>query len=248
MSRPRNTVPTYRKHKQTGRATVSIYRQDGSRTEIVLQGDFGSERSKQAYERLLCQLRAGAGKMPCDAARWDLSVAELVERFMAHARTYHVDATKTPTSEIAALTAAIRPLVRLFADTPAAEFGPLALQTLRNAIVNGSWMSDEEQCEHAKAKRPVGLARSTTNKNINRIKSLFKWAASVELIPASVHHGLATVAGLQRGRSGARETKPVKPISSAIIDDTLPHLDRGKWSRFFRRSVLVRYLRLIFTG
>ncbi len=53
---------------------------------------------------------------------------------------------------------------------------------------------------------------------------LFKWASSVELIAASVYHALATVTGLRRGRSAARETKPVKPVAPAVIDDTLPHL------------------------
>jgi hypothetical protein len=42
-ARPRNTVPAYRKHKQAGRAIVSMYRADGSRTEVILPGDFGSE-------------------------------------------------------------------------------------------------------------------------------------------------------------------------------------------------------------
>ena len=64
MARPRNLIPTYRKHSQTGRAVVSIYRADGSRTEIVLPGDYGSEESKQEYERLLAQLRANNGKLP----------------------------------------------------------------------------------------------------------------------------------------------------------------------------------------
>ncbi len=63
MARPRKTVPAYRKHKQTGRAAVSIYRADGSRSEIILPGAYGSEQSKQEYERLLCQLRANDGKL-----------------------------------------------------------------------------------------------------------------------------------------------------------------------------------------
>ena len=63
MPRPRRTIPAYRKHKKIGRAAVSIYRADGSRTEILRPGKFGSEQSKAEFERLLCQLRANAGSL-----------------------------------------------------------------------------------------------------------------------------------------------------------------------------------------
>jgi hypothetical protein len=88
MSRPRNTIPTYRKHKLTGRAAVSIYRTDGSPTEVILPGEFGSEQSRQEYERLLCQLRANGGRLPAENSSSDLTIAEVIEKFMAHAETY----------------------------------------------------------------------------------------------------------------------------------------------------------------
>src|ERR1019366_2626152 len=85
MPRPRNPLPASRHHKQTGRAAVSIYRTNGSRTEVILPGDYGSEQSKQEFERLLCQLRANGGKLPTGAATKDISIAELVLKFMEHA-------------------------------------------------------------------------------------------------------------------------------------------------------------------
>ena len=63
MARPRLTIPAYRHHKQTGRAAVSIYRHDRSRTEVIRPGAYGSDESKLEYERLLAQLRAGNGKL-----------------------------------------------------------------------------------------------------------------------------------------------------------------------------------------
>lgn len=225
MPRPKNTIPAYRKHKKTGRAVVSIYRTDGSRTETLLPGPYGSEESRQEYERLLAQLRTNSGRMPTGTVRKDITIAELVLKFLEHATTYYVDPiTKQPTSEVTSCRDGLRPLCRLYADLPASEFGPLALQTLRQAMVSGSWLTDEEKDFRTKNNRPIGLARTTTNKHISRVKLAFKWASSVELIPASVHAALATVAGLRRGRSAARETEAVKPVSSALIDDTLPHL------------------------
>lgn len=38
-----------------------------------------------------------------------------------------------------------------------------------------------------------GLARTTINQNVGRIRRMFRWAASEELIPATVDQSLATV-------------------------------------------------------
>jgi integrase len=45
-----------------------------------------------------------------------------------------------------------------------------------------------------------------------------------ELVPATVLQGLQSVQGLKRGRSEARESKPVLPASRAVVEDTLPLL------------------------
>jgi integrase len=51
---------------------------------------------------------------------------------------------------------------------------------------------------------------------------MFRWAVSEELVSESTHAALATVAGLQRGRSPAREREPVKPVPDAFVDAVLP--------------------------
>ncbi len=218
MPRPRSTIPTYRKHSATGRAAVSFYRADGTRTEVVLPGKYGSAESKAEYERLLSQLRANGGRLPTDH-RQDLSVDELVLKFMEHANAYYVDpVTKEPTREVVTCRDSLRPLCRLYGNTPAAEFGPLAFQALRTAMVSGSWMTDGERANRTKSHQAIGLARTTANRQCGRVKQLFKWAASNELIPATVFHGLQSVSGLRRGRSGARETEPVVPVDAEIVD------------------------------
>jgi integrase len=223
MPRPRLTVPTYRKHS-TGRAVVTVYREDGSRSEVLLPGKYASEQSKTEYERLLTRLRANDGNLPVEHHQ-DLTIAELVARFMSHAESYYVDPiSRAQTSEIWALTAAFRPLVRIHGNELASRFGPLALQNLRNVMIVGTWRTDDERKKWLKKGRKVGLARTTCNDQTNRIKLLFRWAASMELIPVSVAHGLATIAGLRRGRSNARETEPVKPVAPEVIDATVPHL------------------------
>jgi integrase len=55
---------------------------------------------------------------------------------------------------------------------------------------------------------------------------MFKWAASRELMPASVHQSLATLEPLRRGRTTARETDRVLPVTQPMIDAVIPHLSR----------------------
>jgi integrase len=53
---------------------------------------------------------------------------------------------------------------------------------------------------------------------------MYKWAVSEELLAESVFRALATVRGLERGRTEAKETAPIVPVADAIVDATLPHL------------------------
>ena len=53
---------------------------------------------------------------------------------------------------------------------------------------------------------------------------MFKWGASRELLTVAVYQALATVPGLKRGRTEARETAPVGPVADAVVDATLPAL------------------------
>jgi integrase len=58
------------------------------------------------------------------------------------------------------------------------------------------------------------------------IKRIFKWAVSEELAAPAVYQAVASVVGLQKGRTTARETDPVGPVDDAVVDATLPYLNR----------------------
>ncbi|MFO0822508.1 MAG: site-specific integrase [Gemmataceae bacterium] len=61
---------------------------------------------------------------------------------------------------------------------------------------------------------------------MDRIRRVFRWGVAEELVPATVHQALTTVAGLQRGRTPARETEPIGPVEDAVVEATLPFLNR----------------------
>src|SRR5579864_7110339 len=71
-----------------------------------------------------------------------------------------------------------------------------------------------------------GWCRSNVNKQVGRIKHVFKWTVGEQLIPPSVYQALSAVEGLRRGRSDARETEPVKPVPEAHVLAVLPLVSR----------------------
>ena len=54
------------------------------------------------------------------------------------------------------------------------------------------------------------------NARVNRIRRIFKWAVSEEVVPPSVIEGLRAVEGLRRGCSNVREAEPVGPGSRCV--------------------------------
>ena len=72
----------------------------------------------------------------------------------------------------------------------------------------------------------MGWCRTNINKQVNRIRHVFKWAASEELIDAGVYHALQTLDGLKRGRSEAHESDPVRPVPRPAVRRVRPHLPR----------------------
>jgi integrase len=95
---------------------------------------------------------------------------------------------------------------RLYGHIAAASFGPLALRAVRDQTIQD------------------GLARTTINSRINRVRRIFRWAASVELVPVAVAQALGTVEGLERGRSKARESKGIKAVPLEHVEAALPHM------------------------
>jgi integrase len=67
-------------------------------------------------------------------------------------------------------------------------------------------------------------SRKLINKDINRVRQMFGWAVENELLPVAVAQALREVKGLRRGRSAARETAPVEPVSEEHLRAILPHL------------------------
>lgn len=197
-------VPKLCKHKATGQAVVRL---DGKDQYL---GKFGTAAATAAYERLIAEWLAHGRRLP--DARSGPTVNELILGYWRRCQEHYRKADGTPSSELDLVRLALRPLKQLYGRTPGAKFGPLALKAVRQRMID------------------TGLSRGVINAHISRVKRLFKWAVENELVPPSSYHGLQAVTGLQRGRCGARDTAPVKPVPEALIPPVRPHVALQVWA------------------
>jgi integrase len=206
MSRPRG-IPSYRRHKQSGQAVVTLTDPSGRRRDVLL-GKYGTAASRKEYARVLEEWEvAGRCLAPIsaeDSAKPDLSINELVLTYWRFAEDYYGFKRRRGISFN--IKDALRILKDLYGHTPAAEFGPLALKACRAAMLKKDW------------------SRTYINAQVDKLRRVFRWAASEQLVPVTVWQALRTVEALRRGRTNARETKKVRPVSTEHVEATLPHM------------------------
>lgn len=123
MPRLSKAVPKYQLHRASGQAVVSLNGRDHH------LGPHGTEVSKLAYDRLAAEWLQN-GRQLAGGADDGLTVVEVIAAYLRFAKTYYRKG-KVQTSEYAGVIAAVRPLKRLYAATPVADFDPLRLQTVR---------------------------------------------------------------------------------------------------------------------
>jgi integrase len=206
---PRHTsIPTYRLHRQSGQAVVTLPDGPGGRRDVLL-GKHDTSESRAEYARVLGEWEAAGRRLAPRSEEGpapDLTVNELLVQYLRWAEGHYRDAEGAVSRELENVKLALRALCQLYGHTAAPMFGPLALRAVQGEMVKS------------------GLCRGVINARVNRVRRVFKWAASYELVSPSVHEALRTVAGLQRGRSAAREAEPVRPVPEAHVTASQPHL------------------------
>ena len=92
-------------------------------------------------------------------------------------------------------------------DEPVDGFGPVDLDSFRDDLITErDW------------------SRKVINNQVGRLIRMFRWAVGKEICAAEVPLQLASLGGLKKGRTDARETKAVQPVEDARIEKTLPCL------------------------
>ena len=203
MPRPPSLTLSYRRHKTSGQAVVTVRLRSGERRDLYL-GAHNSSPSRAEFQRITALVAASGGVYPDGEP--DITVNELVLAHLKWAALSYRDAGGKTSRSVGNLKYAFRKLKALFGPTPAVEFGPKALKSLMAA-----WVAD-------------GIVRKMVNNRAGCVKRLFKWAVSEELIGADAYQRLQSVEGLRLGRSEAIDNPPVRPAAAADVEAVLPLL------------------------
>lgn len=192
---PRKTTkPALVHHKPSGQARVRINGKDH------YLGRYGSQRAFDAYDELIREWLVGQ-----DVDRLALQVDDLCLLYVDYVREHYRKGGEE-TSEVHCIQLALRHLVKVHGETRIRDFSPKKLKAVRDSMIAS------------------GYVRSSINLHVGRIKRMFRWGVSEELVPVEVYQSLCTVSGLRKGRTRAKESEPVRPVPESVLEATLPHL------------------------
>lgn len=193
-------IPSYRHHKPTGQAVVSI---DGKDRYL---GKFGSPESHRKYATLISEWQEKQ-----TTKTENVTVGQLTILYRQHAERHYVK-NGEPTSEVGLIVYALRYLNRVARNVPLAELSPRHLKAARRLMVE------------------TGMTRGTVNKFVQRIRRAVKWAVSEELCSPMVLVGLQSVNDLKKGRSEAPDNPEVKPVPEEYVDAIRGHVRSEVWA------------------
>jgi integrase len=216
MPRPRS-APTYLRHGDYARTKI-----DG---KYVSLGRYNSDESLQRFAEVRAQWRARSATSLTGAVA-PPTVNELAAAWLLHVNRegLYRRADGVPTTEITSWKLSTAPLLRLFGTEQARAFSPLKLKAVRQAMLDGSWLTAEERAARMAAARELVLSRKTANQRVARIVRLFQFAVSEELVPVEVHQALCTVTPLRAKPGTDNSGTSLGPVPDQDIRDTLPLL------------------------
>jgi integrase len=173
----------------------------------IYLGPHDSDKARGAYARVLAE-HAGGVKRPAPAGPAP-PVSVVVESWLTAEAPRYADRGRERGQFLRVLT----PLVRLYGPSPAAAFGWAELAALQQALASGSWMTDAERGERLRRKQPVGWCARVVNRQVVRVRTVWRWAERAGLVPPGRYAHLLSVSGLRAGDARVRHHAPVKPAS-----------------------------------
>ncbi|MGZ6044676.1 MAG: tyrosine-type recombinase/integrase, partial [Isosphaeraceae bacterium] len=196
------SIPKYRHHRASGLACVTLYGKD------IYLGKYGTPESKSEYLAKITEWQANDGEAPVE----DATIGQLAERYLKHAaRHYRKRGRPTPT--LGLVKTVCHALVDMYAAKPASRFGIDQYKAIRHR-----WATGHDG-------KP-GVSRKTANQYADRLREVFRWGVEEGLVPAGVLHAIKAVKPLEKGRSDARETAPIRPVPDDQINAVRPFLHR----------------------
>jgi integrase len=173
-------VPSYRLHRPSGRAVVTIRGRD------YYLGIFNSEESHKQYKQLIADLLDG--RIPEQRHKTKLTIAEAIERYTSHLVGSESRADRREVNNFKSAARFLEP----DADRQLDEFGPKIFKGLLIRFSEQNW-----NCTHC-------------NQQGKRIKRMLRWLVTEELYSAEKLAAVREVPGLTlRDAAEPREVLPV---------------------------------------
>lgn len=188
-------TPKMRRHTK-GEICYAVVSLDGQQFHLGL---WGTKIAKANYDRMVGEWLV-TGRAP------SLRQGVLVDDILAGYLTEMIEDKGDDSNQVYSVKALCRLVSPIYGHTGAEEFGPRSLKALRQQLV------DQD------------LSRGYVNDQIKRLKSIFKWGASEELVSGSTYQNLQSVAGLRKGK--ARESRPVVAVKDEVIELTVENLKK----------------------
>lgn len=205
-------------HRPSGRAYVLVPSPGTNRSrKQYLGADYYAadgtlnERAAQRAAEVVREARAQGG--PVLVKNTALLVRGLSERFQAH-----LAQEMNGSTEIEHFRITLGRLCQLYGDVACASFGPLMLLAYRDNLSAERRQDGESR-----------LCRWTVASRLTRVRAMFRWGVSRQLVDPGVLVALQAVEGPRRGRTsatGLRESKRVAPVDEHVLEAVLAHLAR----------------------
>lgn len=138
--------PSYRLHKPRGQAVLTLPDGLGGRRSVYL-GSYDSDASRNEYNRVLAEWKANGRQWRRTPTAADLTVNELVLAYWEWAENYYRHVDGTPTTEQRNIRQGFRRFILLYGDTAAKSFDAMALDAVRNRMIDDGLCRDRSRLQ-----------------------------------------------------------------------------------------------------
>ncbi len=201
-------TPSYRKRSGRDFAVVTLTDSISKQRREYQLGKYGSASSRTLYYQLLAEFEAAGKRLPpvdrCDPDQAGTTVSELCLVYLEWVKGYY------STSEANNIKIILREFRKYHGSDLAESMGPNALRRFRETLISPEYDWSRNYC----------------NSQLKRLRRLYKWAASREMVAVHVYESIRTLESLKKGRTDARENKKVVPVDIGIVEKTIPFLNR----------------------
>ena len=196
------TLPSYCRKKNSNGKYYAFVAINGNRISL---GPDGTE-AKQKYERIIAEWLSNGKHLHFEDSA--ITIKNLCTRYLEFAYEYY-----SASIEYENYDRVSKILISLYGTTLADDFGPKKLKAVRESMIKKGWQ------------------RKSINKQIQRTRSIFRWAEANELIERGMTEYLSSLAPLKKVRCpGVPEGKKVKPVPMEDIEAVRPHVSRQFWA------------------